>query len=45
LQKIDERIKARKTHDFKLADSIRDELFKNGIIIEDKDNKTEWKYK
>jgi cysteinyl-tRNA synthetase len=28
-----------------LADSIRDELFKNGIIIEDKDNKTEWKYK
>ena len=45
LQKIGERIKARKTHDFKLADSIRDELFKNGIIIEDKDNKTEWKYK
>jgi cysteinyl-tRNA synthetase len=45
LQKIEERIKARKLGDFKLADSIRDELSKNGITIKDKDNKTEWEYK
>jgi len=45
LQKIEERIKARKIGDFKLADRIRDELFKNGISIKDKDNKTEWEYK
>ena len=45
LQKIEERTKARKVGDFKLADRIRDELFKNGIDIKDKDNKTEWEYK
>jgi cysteinyl-tRNA synthetase len=45
LQKIEERTKARKVGDFKLADRIRDELFKNGIAIKDKDNKTEWEYK
>jgi len=45
LQKIEERIKARKIGDFKLADRIRDELSKNGIVIKDKDNKTEWDYK
>jgi cysteinyl-tRNA synthetase len=45
LQKIEERIKARKAGDFKLADKIRDELSKNGIAIKDKDNKTEWEYK
>jgi len=45
LQKIEERIKARKAGDFKLADKIRDELLKNGIIIKDKVNKTEWEYK
>ena len=45
LQKIEERIKARKVGDFKLADKIRDELSKNGIVIKDKDNKTEWEYK
>jgi cysteinyl-tRNA synthetase len=45
LQKIEERIKARKTGDFKLADKIRDELSINGITIKDKDNKTEWEYK
>ena len=45
LQKIEERIKARELGDFKLADSIRDELSKNGITIKDKDNKTEWEYK
>jgi cysteinyl-tRNA synthetase len=45
LQKIEERIKARKAGDFELADKIRDELSKNGISIKDKDYKTEWKYK
>jgi len=45
LQKIEERIKARKEGDFKLADKIRDELSKNGIAIKDKDNNTEWEYK
>jgi cysteinyl-tRNA synthetase len=45
LQKIEERIKARKVGDFKLADKIRDELSKNGIAIKDKDNNTEWEYK
>ena len=45
LQKIEERIKARKVGDFKLADKIRDELSKNGISIKDKDNKTDWEYK
>jgi cysteinyl-tRNA synthetase len=45
LQKIEERIKARKAGDFKLADKIRDELSENGITIKDKDNKTEWEYK
>ena len=45
LEKIKERIQARKFGDYVLADKIRDELFKNGISIEDKQNKTEWKYK
>jgi len=45
LQKIEERIKARKVGDFELADKIRNELSKNGIDVKDKDNKTEWKYK
>ena len=36
---------ARKSGDYKLADKIRNELLKNGIVIEDKQNKTEWKYK
>ena len=45
LQKIEERVNARKLGDFKLADSIRDELSKNGITIKDKDNNTEWEYK
>jgi cysteinyl-tRNA synthetase len=45
LRKIEERIQARKSGDYVLADKIRDELLKNGIAIEDKQNKTEWKYK
>jgi len=45
IEKINERIKARKNEDFKLADEIRDELLNNGIVIEDKKGKTNWKYK
>ena len=45
LTKIIERINARKAGDFKLADQIRDDLLNKGIIIEDKQDKTEWKYK
>ena len=45
IKKINERIEARKNGDFKLADKIRDDLLKEGILIEDKENKTEWKYK
>ena len=45
LEKIEARIQARKLGNYKLADKIRDELLKNGIVIEDKQNKTEWKYK
>ncbi len=45
LEKVEARIQARKLGNYKLADKIRDELLKNGIVIEDKQNKTEWKYK
>ena len=42
---ISKRNKARNNKDFKLADKIRDELYQKGILIEDKDDKTSWKYK
>jgi cysteinyl-tRNA synthetase len=45
LEQIEARIQARNSGNYKLADKIRDDLLKNGIIIEDKQNKTEWKYK
>ncbi len=45
MDKIKERLQAKKNGDFDLADKIRDELDKEGIIIEDKKDKTEWKYK
>ena len=45
LKKIKERNGARKKGDYKLADKIRKELEDNGVIIEDKQNKTTWKYK
>ena len=44
-QKIIDRNNARKKKNYKLADSIRIELEKNGIIIEDKQDKTTWTYK
>ena len=34
-----------KNEDYTLADKIRDELFKEGILIEDQKGKTTWKYK
>ncbi len=43
--KIDERNLARKNKNFELADKIRNELYENGILIEDKDDTTAWKYK
>ena len=45
LNKIKMRNIARKNKDFELADKIRNELFENGILIEDKDDTTLWKYK
>ena len=43
--KIKNRDDARRSGDYKLADSIRKELESNGVIIEDKGDKTSWKYK
>ena len=43
--KIDLRNKARANKDYKEADRIRDELFNKGVLIEDKDGKTLWKFK
>jgi len=44
-QKIKDRNVARKKGDYKLADTIRKQLEDNGVIIEDKQNQTLWKYK
>ena len=43
--KIDLRNKARADKDYKEADRIRDELNDKGVLIEDKDGKTLWKFK
>ena len=43
--KIELRNKARKNKDYKEADRIRDELLDKGVLIEDKDGKTLWKFK
>ena len=45
INKINERLRARKSGDYKLADKIRDDLLKEGVLIEDKKDKTDWKYK
>ena len=45
LQKINERLAAKKRGDFKSADEIRNELLGKGVIIEDQKEKTIWKYK
>jgi len=36
---------ARENKDHKQADRIRDELSDKGVLIEDKDGKTLWKFK
>ncbi len=44
-KKISERNNARKNKDYKTADNIRNELLDKGVLIEDKDDKTLWKFK
>ena len=44
-EKIDFRNKARVNKDYKEADRIRNELLDKGVLIEDKDGKTIWKFK
>ena len=43
--KIELRIKARADKNYKEADNIRDYLLDKGVLIEDKDGKTIWKFK
>jgi cysteinyl-tRNA synthetase len=45
LKKIDLRNKAREDKDYEEADIIRNELLDKGVLIEDKDGKTVWKFK
>jgi len=45
LQKIKERNKAREKKNYEEADKIRNELLDKGVLIEDKDGKTTWKFK
>ena len=45
LSKIELRNNARGSKDYELADKIRKELFDKGVLIEDKNGKTIWKYK
>ena len=44
-QKIDDRNKARENKNYEEADKIRNELLDKGVLIEDKDGKTNWKFK
>ena len=45
LKKIDDRNKARENKNYEEADKIRNELLDKGVLIEDKDGKTSWKFK
>ena len=45
LKKIALRNKARKDKDYTEADLIRNELLDKGVLIEDKNGKTVWKFK
>ena len=45
LIKINQRNEARVSKNYKEADKIRDELLDKGVLIEDKDGKTAWKFK
>ena len=42
---INLRDKARENKDYKEADRIRGELLDKGVLIEDKNGKTQWKFK
>lgn len=44
-QKIQERNNARENKKYEEADKIRNELLDKGVLIEDKDGKTTWKFK
>ena len=41
----DSRDKAREDKNYEEADKIRDNLLDKGVLIEDKDGKTTWKFK
>ena len=45
IKEINLRNKARKNKDYKEADRIRNELLDKGVLIEDKDGKTVWKFR
>ena len=45
LDKIEQRNKAREDKNYKEADKIREELLDKGVLIEDKDGTTTWKFK
>ncbi len=45
LIKINERNQARLNKNYEEADKIRDQLLDKGVLIEDKDGKTIWKFK
>ena len=45
LSKIEERNKARENKNYETSDKIRDELLNKGVLIEDNDGKTTWKFK
>ena len=45
LEKIEQRNKAREDKNYEEADKIRDTLLDKGVLIEDKDGKTTWKFK
>ena len=45
LIKINKRNQARLNKNYDEADKIRDELLDKGVLIEDKDGKTIWKFK
>ncbi len=44
-QKIQDRDRARENKNYQEADKIRNELLDKGVLIEDKDGKTTWKFK
>ena len=45
IKKIAERNKAKKDRNFDLADKIRKDLLGQGLVIEDQQDKTIWKFK